>query len=76
MSKKERKVCRRQQKDDYRLTIEAKSSWERLRRHQLVATERKELMEKLLTAIAGQIHKVGLSLANDLLGTSCLPLLL
>lgn len=58
MSKKERRVSRRRQREDYGLTSEAKNSWERLRRHQLVASERKELMEKLLSSIAGKIHQV------------------
>ena len=58
MSKKERKSCRRRQKEDYALTTEAKSSWERLRRHQLANSERRELMEKLLSSIVGQIYQV------------------
>ena len=58
LNKKERKICRRQQKEDYVLTSAAKMSWERLRRHQLVASERKELMEKLMASIQGQIHQV------------------
>lgn len=58
LSKKERRDRRRQQRGDYELTIEAKNSWERLRRHQLPNTERKQLMDKLLTAITGQIHQV------------------
>lgn len=51
-------MCRRQQRGDYGLTSEAKSSWERLRKHQLAASERKWLMEKLLSSITGRIHQV------------------
>ena len=58
LSKKELRDRRRQQRGDYQLTSEAKTSWEKLRRHRLPNTERKQLMEKLLTAITGQIHQV------------------
>ena len=58
MSKKGRRNQRRQQKRDYELTSEAKNSWERLRKHQLPNSERKKLMEEVLTAISGQVYQV------------------
>ena len=58
LSKKERRDRRQQQRRNHELTSEAKNSWERLRRHQLPNTERKQLMDKLLADITGQIHQV------------------
>ena len=45
------------------MTSETKNSWERLRRHQLPNTERKQLMDKLLTDITGKIHQVAATYA-------------
>ena len=59
LTTKDRRAQRRQQKEGYTLTREAKLLWERLRRRDVKGAERETVLSALMAVIKGHIHEVG-----------------